>query len=96
MNVAELFAQLSAAMQAGQGELEVVVRAEDDNGSDYCGTVGVAQIETNAEGAFFALDCGPEESDDWDGGEEGDEDVGEGDKGDEAEEEEEEETPPAS
>lgn len=62
-------AELIALLQTAPGHLDVVVRAEDDNGSDYCGTIGAAGIENSPEaGAFFAIDCGPEDSDDWDGG----------------------------
>ena len=96
MTVAELIALLHRA----PGHLEVVVRAQDDDGSDYCGTVGTAQVE-KVDGAppgtpdFFAIDCGPEDSDDF--GPEEDEEAGEeletaeeldeeeGDEGDEEE-----------
>jgi hypothetical protein len=101
MTVAELFAQLQAAIAAGQGQLEVVVRAVDDEGSDYCGTIGQAAVETNKEGStFFAIDCGPEESDDWQGdedelgeGEAGEEELDESDEADEEETDEGEEPP---
>ena len=77
--------ELRALLQNVPGSLEVVVRADDDNGSDYCGTVGVAEVQMDGEGkAFLALDCGPEDSDDWDGGED---DGGEGQASEEGEEE---------
>ena len=91
MTVAELFAQLQVAMAAGQGSIDVVVRAEDDGGSDYCGTVGTAEVEVGEDGTpFFAIDCGPDESDDEfveeGAGEAGEEEADESEEGDEADE----------
>ena len=78
-------AELLALLQNAPGNLDVVVRAVDDGGSDYCGTVGSAEVEVGAEGeTFFAIDCGPEESDD---GFEEDDEAGEDDEADEEEEE---------
>jgi hypothetical protein len=86
MTVMELYALLQSAVQAGQGQAEVVVRAQDDGGSDYCGGIGEAGIQTNEDGPYFAIDCFPEDSDDYEGDEDG---AGEGDEaGEEAEEEE--------
>jgi hypothetical protein len=89
MTVAELIALLHKA----PGHLEVVVRA-DDGEADYCGTVGTAQIEQvekpvpGEPAMFFAIDCGPEESDDFGEEDEAGEDLGSGEEedGDEAEE----------
>lgn len=47
-------------------DLEIVVRAFDDDGSDYCGTIDVAGIELTCGGddtPFLAIDCGPEDRD---------------------------------
>jgi hypothetical protein len=45
--------------------LEIVVRAWDDDGSDYFGTVGGAEVQyahDEDDTPFFAIDCGEEES----------------------------------
>ncbi len=57
--------ELRAALAGLPDHMEVVVRAEDDDGNSYCGTPQVAARDEgcagNDAGPFFAIDCAPED-----------------------------------
>lgn len=49
------------------GALDVVVRAWDDNDSDYCGTIGGVEVQhahDEDDTPYVAIDCGPDETGD--------------------------------
>lgn len=55
---------LRKLLRGVDGKLEIVVRAWDDDGSDYCGTISGAEVQhghDEDDTPFFAIDCGPEE-----------------------------------
>jgi len=57
--------ELRKLLEGVPDDLEIVVRAWDDDGSDYCGTIGTAEVEhahDEDDTPFFAVDCGEEES----------------------------------
>jgi hypothetical protein len=58
--------ELRKALDGVGDELEIVVRAWDENGSDYCGTIGSAEVQyahDEDDTPFLALDSGPEDTD---------------------------------
>jgi hypothetical protein len=57
--------ELRKALTGLSDHMEVVVRAEDEDGNSYCGTPCEAAAcdgcAGNDAGPFFAIDCMPEE-----------------------------------
>lgn len=54
--------ELRKALKGLPDNLEIVVRAWDDDNSDYCGTIDSAEVQHGcSDDPFFAIDCGPED-----------------------------------
>ena len=57
--------ELRKALEGVDPDLEIVLRAWDDDGSDYCGTIGAVAVQhshVEYDTPFLAIDAGPEDA----------------------------------
>lgn len=58
--------ELRKLLEGVSDEMEIVVRAWDDDGSDYCGTIDGVEVQCAHDEdstPYLAIDCCPDEED---------------------------------